>query len=118
MPALKYLFTAYHDDGQVVVQTEDDTSSRDPSKSTFFDVRPEAVERLVLRGDHAWYGVDIKEDSLSINGTTIKIPAQEKGTLIYFRRNYIERTGDKQTHRIGFHIGIKYSDFAVSIEVF
>jgi hypothetical protein len=117
MPALKYLFYAIHKDGSTVTQTPEDVSYQDPTKSAFFDVRSDEVERFGLRGTDAWYEVNLDEDTLTVNGTVLRLPAQEQGKLVYFRRNYVEMKEGGE-HRIGYHLGIKYSDVAFSMELF
>jgi len=68
---LKYLFLAHYSDGTVYLQTPDDVSKQDPTRSCFYDVDHTKLTTFELQdqvGDKC-YAVDLRNGAFYLNGT-------------------------------------------------
>lgn len=88
---LKYLFTAFYEDGSVYSQEPDDKSTNGGG-SAFSDVDHVRLSRFNIDGAGHRYGVNLKDGSFQINGVEFKMHSEddqlENFKLIFWRRNY------------------------------
>lgn len=102
MPAwqLKYLFGVHYKDGTEFFQTSEDISSRDPTRSAFYDVNQEEVELFQLNNvEGHTYLVDLRDGHFEIDHIPFFARIPPTGAvlrLIFFRR-----------HRRNFHVGLE-----------
>jgi hypothetical protein len=68
---------------------------------------------LYHKENSLYFLVDLVKGNLSFMNYEDKDNEEKKNNirLIYFRRNRIEITGDKQNHTIVYHLGYQYLDF-------
>lgn len=93
---LKYLFTAYFENGDEIAQDQDDTSKIDPERSRFFDVLQlvNAGVKLVYfelnpadPDDKSYHGIDLENGTFNINGATFQMHERdlENFRVLFFR---------------------------------
>ncbi len=105
---LKYLFTAFFEDGTVIEQTSQDKSIVEPLKSAFYDVleyekKSPLKSFLLTHYDNVenYVLVNLKDGTFNVNGQPIEIADQNflpetPFKLIYFRETRIEIDLSKQ----------------------
>ena len=100
-PTLMWLFTAHFDDGETIVQTQEDKSltRTDGTGSRFTDVlAKEGLTSFWLKNVHTdeTVGVDLKNGNFSINDTVVQLhnqyfePDNYDLELVYFRETKYE----------------------------
>lgn len=93
---LKYLFVAEFADGHRILQTPEDKSEQDPSKSEFYDVMEYEKKSPLIKfsightSEDKWAVVDLVDGHFEINGHPfylhLNLPSKEpKFRIIYFR---------------------------------
>jgi hypothetical protein len=120
--SLKYLFECHFNDGTRLLQTPEDVSSIDPTRSAFYDVvqRLDDVDAFVLYEPgpnivpNVNLIVDLKTGLFSLNGVPFlasnpseTIPPDSKFRLVYFRRHTHITNGDGEqiSHDTEYHLG-------------
>lgn len=115
--SLKYLFECHFNDGTRLLQTPEDVSSIDPTRSAFYDVvqRLVDVDAFVLTEPGVTsLIVDLKTGIFSLNGVPFLasnpsqvIPPNSKFRLVYFRRHTHNHNmgGEEIGHEIEYHLG-------------
>lgn len=96
-PYLDWLFVAFYDDGNVVVQNQDD-ASKTGKGSTFTDVLayPAKLTHFELRNGKQAVTVDLATGNFIVNGTPLQIhnqhfdPSKYELELTYFRETKAE----------------------------
>lgn len=102
-PKLEFLFTAIFADGSRIMQTSDDVSQIDPTRSAFYDVirRLDEVETFMLEEARLFRGkrvsVNLKTGLFQINGVKTQVHAQNfiaatPPELVYFRETHVQST--------------------------
>jgi len=95
MNLLKYLFTAYYNDGTTFIQPLDDKSKIEPDKrSAFFDIDHEKLIRFELKNilnPQEIYSVSLSNGEIEINNSNKIILPQENKNLSNFRLIYFRR---------------------------
>lgn len=118
MAELAYLFECHFSDGTAIVQTPEDISSIDPTRSEFFDVlqRTEDIESFGIYNNENTYAVDLRDGHFEINGIPFEVHGDDelpvdinqcKLRLIYFRRHrHTVTLGlDGEEHDVAYHVG-------------
>lgn len=111
---MKYLFTAYYNDGTSYKQTPEDVSVTGPPKSCYFDVKEEEVSKFELTDGKNIYLVDLSDGHFEINNVPFYL--HDKAMLLtdmrlyYFRKHDVSiqigaGTKSKQKDEIMFQFG-------------
>jgi hypothetical protein len=119
--SLKYLFECHFNDGTQLLQTSEDVSKIDPTRSAFYDVvqRLDDVSVFHLFENYPGYSslnlvVDLKTGLFSLNGVPFlasdpsqSIPADAKFRLVFFRRHTHTNNigGNEISHDVEYHVG-------------
>ncbi len=114
-PKLDWLFTATCKNGYQIVQTEDDCSTADPTKSAFYDVELMGVTNITefsLRNPATGRTISIRFPScrFSVDGFGFVLgdpQAKPVARVLYFRRNRAQfsAAGEKLDQSCTYHIG-------------
>lgn len=114
---LKYLFTAYYEDGGSIYQTPADRSRQRDDKNAFYDVKyaplvpMDQLTAFALSGCGHIYMVDLRDGRFLVDGVMVEPPDElGKRELIYFRRNSICPQDPTQIHTV-YHLGWKIGEF-------
>ena len=112
---MKYLFTAFYEDGTCLQQTDEDISTRDLKRSAFFDVDHDNLVGFAIDSGDTICHVDLITGEFSINGVPFHAYDQEikDRRLVYFRRNirnFDQTLGEEVGHSITFHVGWQGND--------
>lgn len=109
---LKYLFGVHYKDNSEFLQTSEDVSATDPTRSAFFDIRQDDVELFALRSndEEFSYIVDLRDGHFEAGGMPFYAqipPCGAKLRLIYFRRHRHHFNAGMQEigHEIEYHFG-------------
>lgn len=110
--SLKYLFTAYYDDGTYFAQTPEDVSVTRAGGSCFSDVDHSRLTYFEINDGQNCFGVDLTDGNFVINGEAFRAyPLEGLGayTLVFARRHTHAFSPDlaEQSHTIGYRIGWK-----------
>ena len=111
---LDYLFTAIYEDGTTFVQNADDVSTKDPNRSSFYDIDQERLIAFALQDQENAIAVDLRDGSFQINGFTFHAydGAVKNRRLIYFRRHKHAMNVDsgQADHTVSYFIGWQGND--------
>ncbi len=110
---LKYLFKADFEDGSSILQTQDDVSSVDPTRSAFFDVLTHESKltefHLVNEDRSVSASLTLVTGEFSLNGARFYLDHAgiPDGTyrLVYFRRHKHMSGTEGQSHEVSFFLG-------------
>lgn len=123
--SLKYLFQANFSDDTFIVQNQEDQSTLQEDKSTFYDVlqREDELIHFGLFSDEVsdQWTLDLRNGMFSHNGNPFSIQdpsapqpePNENRRLIYFRkvtRNFDASNMAELSVQYEFHIGFQYND--------
>jgi hypothetical protein len=111
---LDYLFTAYYADNTTYQQTEEDRSTKDETKSAYYDIDQDKLIAFALQGANDGVVVDLRTGLFVVNGLPLSVFEGEvvNRRLIYFRRvtQQMNREDGQTSTSIEYHIGWQGND--------
>lgn len=116
MTNLTHLFECHFADESVLIQSPDDISTIDPTRSAFYDVQQRLDEVIVFgvcSADHTFV-VDLRDGHFEIDGVPFDVHGDDdlpegdhKYRLVYFRRNWqtVNVGTGEQFHEMHYFVG-------------
>jgi len=107
---LSFLWLACFKNEDLIFQYQDGKENRFQLVKDCF----EELKYFILyhKENSLYFLVDLQKGNISFMNYEDKDSEEKKNNirLIYFRRNRIEISGDKQNHTVTYHLGYQYSD--------
>jgi hypothetical protein len=108
--SLKYWFGVVYKDGSTFDQNEEDKSTVDPLRSSYFDVRLEDVVVFYIHDDESAYSVNLETGEFAVDGHHFRMhddgEVSGRLELVFHRRHRHDFNGTTEIgHAVVYRIG-------------